>query len=112
MIFHLAPQAEWEDAGTYRPASLTEDGFIHCSTASQLLGVANDLYAGRDDLILLTIDPELLSAPVVYEDCYETGQRFPHIYGPIDAEALMSSEPFPTNENGVFTWDRATAENG
>jgi uncharacterized protein (DUF952 family) len=105
MIFHLAESGRWETAETYRPDSLDEEGFVHCSTAAQLMAVANSLYQGRTDLLLVTIEPDLLEAPVVYEDCYETGQRFPHIYGPIDAEAVVSVEPFHPDAAGRFTWE-------
>jgi uncharacterized protein (DUF952 family) len=105
MIFHLAARDEWDDAESYRPDSLAEEGFIHCSTAGQLVGVANDLYAGRSDLLLLTIDPDALDAPVVYEDCYETGRLFPHLYGTLDSEAIVSVQPFPPGETGRFSWE-------
>ncbi len=105
MIFHLAIREEWESQSPYRPASLKEEGFIHCSTATQLLTVANDLFAGREDLLLLTIDPDELSAPVVYEDCYETGQRFPHVYGRLDADAVVAVTPFVPDQTGTFTWE-------
>lgn len=104
MIFHLAARDEWVDAESYRPDSLAEEGFIHCSTAGQLVGVANDLYAGRSDLLLLTIDPDALDAPVVYEDCYETGRLFPHLYGRLDSGAVVSVQPFPPGETGRFSW--------
>ena len=105
MIFHLAARDQWQSPETYRPRSLEDEGFIHCSTANQLGGVANVLYAGREDLVLVTIDADALDAPVVYEDCYETGRRFPHIYGSITPEAVVSTEPFPPDENGRFTWE-------
>lgn len=105
MIFHLAIRDEWESSHRYRPASLEEDGFIHCSTAQQLLSVANDMYAGREDLLLLTIDPDELHAPVVYEDCYETGRRFPHVYGLLDPEAVVSVTSFLPDDTGRFTWE-------
>lgn len=105
MIFHLAAEADWDGAETYRPASLEEEGFIHCSTAAQLIGVANSVFAGRDDLVLVTIEPDLLRAPVVFEDCYDTGLEYPHIYGTIDAEAVVAIEPFPPDDDGRFSWD-------
>ena len=105
MIFHLAAGDQWQSPDSYRPPSLEDEGFIHCSTASQLIEVANSLYPGRTDLLLVTIEPDSLSAPVVFEDCYETGQRFPHIYGPIDPEAVVSVEPFPPDAAGRFAWD-------
>ena len=104
MIFHLAVADEWQGADRYRPTSLTEEGFIHCSTASQLIDVANALYAGRSDLILLTIDPDLLDAPVVYEDCYETGMRYPHIYGTIKPDAVVDQRPLRPGPDGRFAW--------
>lgn len=104
MIFHLAAASEFEDPGSYRPSSLADEGFIHCSTAAQLIDVANGLYAGREDLLLVTIDPDELRAPVVYEDCYEAGERFPHIYGPIDDDAVISIQPFRPDDSGRFTW--------
>jgi uncharacterized protein (DUF952 family) len=108
VIFHLAVRDQWDSPESYRPPSFADEGFIHCSTASQLVDVANQLYAGRDDLVLVTIDSDALNAPVVYEDCYETGRRFPHIYGPIDAEAVVSVEPFLPDETGRFTWESHT----
>jgi len=105
MIFHLAVRSEWRRDGTYRPPSLTDDGFIHCSTTSQLIDVANALYAGRTDLIVLTIDPDLLDAPVVHEDCYETGMRYPHIYGTIRPEAVVDEQPLQPGSDGKFAWD-------
>ena len=104
MIFHLAARDDWQSAESYRPPSLADEGFIHCSTAGQLVDVANALYAGRTDLVLITIDPEALDAPVVFEDCYETGRRFPHVYGPLDPGAVISVEPFPPDEAGTFSW--------
>lgn len=105
MIFHLAALDEWEGDGVYEPESMTTEGFIHCSTASQLLDVANSLFRGRHDLVLLTIEPELLSAPVVFEDCYDTGERFPHVYGTLDPGAIVDHRPFHPGPDGRFAWD-------
>jgi uncharacterized protein (DUF952 family) len=104
MIFHVAERDAWGSPDTYRPASLTEEGFIHCSTAAQLIEVANGRFAGRTDLLLVTIEPDLLHAPVVFEDCYESGRRFPHIYGAIDPGAVVSVEPFLPDATGRFSW--------
>lgn len=105
MIFHLATVDEWHSEGVYEPESLTTEGFIHCSTASQLLDVANSLFHGRHDLMLLTIEPDLLSAPVVFEDCYDAGERFPHVYGRLDPEAIIDQRPFRPGPDGTFAWD-------
>lgn len=106
MLLHITTAAAWfgrPDHAAYIAPSLHSEGFIHCSTRDQVVGVANALFAGLDDLVLLTIDPERLTAPVVYEDCYATGQSFPHLYGPLPAAAVTAVVPFPHGPDGTFT---------
>ncbi|MEZ4593915.1 MAG: DUF952 domain-containing protein [Chloroflexota bacterium] len=105
-ILHITTEKEWQTAvaaGTYRADSLDSEGFIHCSTVQQVLMPANQMYAGRSDLILLTIDPAKLTAKLVYEDCYETGHQFPHIYGPLNLDAVTGFVAFPPNPDGTFS---------
>lgn len=106
MILHIAHRAEWAEAqnsGAYWTDSLNSDGFVHCSTPAQVLGPANAFYAGQPDLVLLVLDPQQVAAPIIYEDCYETGQQFPHIYGPIELDAIVEVLEFPPNADGSFT---------
>lgn len=105
MILHITTRAEWEAAralGDYRLNTLDSEGFIHCSTPEQVLGPANALYHGQTDLVLLVIDPAHLSAELVYEDCYETGEAFPHVYGPLNLDAVVRVLPFPPLPDGSF----------
>jgi uncharacterized protein (DUF952 family) len=105
VILHITSRADWESAqalGDYRLDSLATEGFIHCSTPDQVLGPANALYRGRGDLVLLVIDPARLAADLVYEDCYEAGQTFPHIYGPLNLNAVVRVVPFPPLPDGTF----------
>lgn len=104
MIYHIVPRVDWEavlDAEDYRGDSLETEGFIHCSTLEQLLGVANHWFPGRDDLLLLKIDPSMLSAQIKYEDGGD-GQLFPHVYGPIEKHAVVAVEDFPLGLDGCF----------
>ncbi|MEZ4515410.1 MAG: DUF952 domain-containing protein [Chloroflexota bacterium] len=55
------------------------------------------------------IDPERVSPEIVYEDCYETGQVFPHIYGPLIPEAVVAVVDFPANTEGRFDLPRRSA---
>lgn len=105
MILHIAAVDHWEEAqalGEYRLDSLETEGFIHCSTPQQVLGPANEFYRGRSDLVLLVIDPVRLEARLVYEDSYESGTIFPHIYGPLNLEAVINVLPFPARPDGTF----------
>jgi uncharacterized protein (DUF952 family) len=100
MIYHITSRAAWQDAqkrGDYRAESLEMEGFIHCSTKSQVLPVAEKYYTGQQGLVLLMIDPSLLSSDLKWEPPAEgapppgvpEGDLFPHIYGPINLEAVV-----------------------
>jgi len=59
-IYHIAHRDEWEAArasGHYAADSLPTEGFIHCSEPHQIVGVANRLFRGQSDLVLLRLDP-------------------------------------------------------
>jgi uncharacterized protein (DUF952 family) len=97
-IYHFGPAGEIGQPG-YR-ATLDTEGFIHCSYAHQAVGVANALYGDAGPLEIAAIAPESLTSLVIDEDLYEAGEEFPHIYGPIDAEAIVDIMPFARNEDG------------
>lgn len=108
LLFHLAIADEWEEArsrgGPYRRStlgvSLDEQGFIHCSFPGQLQKVADAVFAGRDDVVLLAIDRGQLSAEVRVEATDGGTERFPHIYGPLDLDAVIDSVPVPLGADG------------
>jgi len=105
IILHIAHKQEWETAVTsnqYTADSLQTEGFIHCSTPEQVLIPANEHFRGQTDLLLLCIDPALLTAPLVYEDCYETGLLFPHIYGSLNTGAVLKVVEFSPLADGSF----------
>lgn len=95
-IHHLAAAEDWErrSAGHYSPVGLVSDGFIHLCTRSQLAGVVDRYYRERQDLVLLTVRTDLLDARLVWEDTAGSGERFPHLYGPLALAAVLSAVPF------------------
>lgn len=103
-IFHLAEREVWEQAqgeGEYRAStlgrSLADVGFIHASDAGQWASTRERVYAAHPgDLVLLTIDPARLEAPVVHEvGDPATGEQFPHIYGAIPVDAVVATRVLP-----------------
>jgi uncharacterized protein (DUF952 family) len=105
VILHILPSADWP-ADEVRPASLDTEGFVHCSDPGTAHLPAGRLFAGRDDLLLLEIDPALVGAPVRWEPGsppIPDGPWFPHVYGPIPAAAVVAAHPFPPNPDGTFT---------
>lgn len=105
MILHIIEKENWikvKNEEVYAPSSLDDEGFVHCSTKEQVLGVANDFFKGHSDLLLLCIDPNKVHAKIVYEDLYETGKLFPHIYGPLNIEAVSKVIAFKPTDDGSF----------
>ena len=94
-LFHVTERTSWEAAlptGHYRIStrgvSLDEEGFIHCSLRHQLRTVAEFVYDDVEDLVVLVIDSERLTAPVKYEEPEPGAEEYPHIYGPIPLRAV------------------------
>lgn len=104
MIYHIAAHADWkaaQAAGVYTVASLAQEGFIHCSTKVQVLGTAARFFAGRQDLVLLEIDPARLTAELRYEEG-EPEVLFPHIYGLLTLDAVIAAHTFAPGQDGAF----------
>jgi len=104
MILHITSKADWAAAQTaecYVAPSLQDEGFIHGSTAAQIVATANRFYPGREDLMLLVIDPRRLSAAVRYENTMGGTELFPHVYGPIELAAVVDARPWGP-VRGVF----------
>lgn len=103
-LLHLALCDEWERAiaagGPYDRStigvSLAEEGFIHCSFPDQVAATAERYYAGRDDVVVLVVDPDRLDAAIRVEDLGGTGVEFPHVYGPIPLAAVVAVEDVAT----------------
>lgn len=94
-IYHITTLQEWNNAlqtGSYEAASLKEEGFIHCSQQEQLAGVLERYFVGKTDLVRLSIDPSKLKSRLIYEWSPSLAQTFPHIYGPINIDAVVKSE--------------------
>lgn len=114
LIYHITHRAEWEaaqDIGDYRTVSLASQGFIHASQAHQVAKVANAIYAGERDLVLLVIDVDKLAAPLRYEPPdmtvpaeHEDAELFPHLYGPLNLAAVVEVLDFPPGDDGQFVF--------
>ena len=104
-IYHIVAEVDWRAAcleGSYRPASLTEQGFVHFSHEHQVSQVANLLYHGQNALIVVEVDPARLAAPVVEEDLYDAGERFPHVYAAIPTQAAVAEHALRRDDAGNY----------
>lgn len=105
LVFHITARQAWDDAlsaGEYRGDTLASEGFIHCSLLEQVIAVAHSYYRGQKGLVLLCINTAALQAQVRYEDIYAAGTEYPHIYGPLNLDAVIRVIDFPPQADGSF----------
>lgn len=113
MIYHITSREaalNAQEKGTYTAPSLETEGFIHCSTRDQILGVANAFYSGEDDLMILCIDETDLASTLQWEapvhpnpdDAPDTDEEalFPHVYGAIGLQSIVKVVPFKEDNHG------------
>jgi len=111
-IFHIVGRSEWRAAaatGEYRAESLGGEGFVHCSFAGQVAGVANSLYRDLGDLCVVELDPARLDTRVQVEDSYGNGMAFPHVYGPIPVAAAVAVHDLTRGADGDYRFTVAGA---
>jgi uncharacterized protein (DUF952 family) len=95
-ILHVTPRAGWEDAGAegeYRGDTLATEGFLHCCLKGQLAGVVARYFRGQTGLVVLRIDPDKVKPPLRWENPPGSGEAFPHVYGPLNVDAVIEAVP-------------------
>lgn len=112
MIYHITTRRAWREAlarGEYRTSSLEAEGFIHCSTDTQVVPVAEKYYQGKHRLLLLMIDPLLLSSELRWEPPsggtppgVAVDALFPHVYGPINLDSIVKVFDLASNPDGTY----------
>jgi len=110
-IFHITSQASWfaaQNPGVYSPDSLECEGLIHCSKAGQIMRVANCYFTNQNDLVILMIDPSRLKPELRWEaGTDKVDELFPHIYGPLNLNAVNHVFDFEHGLDGEFHLPRA-----
>lgn len=96
VIYHVTTNTDWKAAqekGYYEHPSLKEEGFIHCSQDHQVAGVLERYFAGQSGLLKLVIDTDKLTSKYVFDWSPSTKDTFPHVYGTINTDAVIGTEP-------------------
>lgn len=100
-LFHITTLDAWQTAtreGSYRPPSLTTEGFIHLSTEAQWPRTAERFFRGQRGLVLLSIEEASLLAEVKMEPT--DSDLFPHLYGELNIDAVATVQELPLLEDG------------
>lgn len=109
LIFKIVHAAEWAQAtGAYDGSAKDRaDGFLHFSTAEQLMGTLTRHYAVADDLLLVAVDTQALGPALQYEASRD-GALFPHLYGALPLHAVRWVRPIDRVQ-GSFVLPQLTA---
>ena len=105
-IFHLTTAHEWaraQRAGTYttstRGRSLEQEGYIHCSEKHQVEKVRRRWYDGQPNVVVLEVETDRLSSPWRSERLDGADDVYPHVYGPLNLDAVVGVQ-----DVGTATW--------
>lgn len=107
LIYHMCHALEWDSAlsyGRYQGSSQDRaDGFIHFSTASQIVESARRHRAGQPDLMLVAVEAARLG-PALRWEASRDGALFPHLYGDLDPAVAVSVRPLPLGSDGLHVF--------
>jgi uncharacterized protein (DUF952 family) len=112
LIYHIAFASDWEQArgsGAYRISTrgrtLEQQGFIHAGQVHQVAPVANALFGDAEDLVVLVIDEDRVEAEIRYEHVPDSDEPFPHIYGALDADAVVRIASLRRDARGRYVFE-------
>jgi uncharacterized protein (DUF952 family) len=102
-IYKICPSPEWRDAeraGIHSGSAVDRsDGFIHFSTAEQVVETAPKHFTGQRDLVLVSVDAANLGKRLKWQ-ASRGGALFPHLYGALELSTVLRVEPLPLDKNG------------
>jgi len=104
VTYHLIPEEVWaavQGDAKYTPEAYAADGFIHCTNGiEQMVTVANWFYV-RDARAfkVLALDVPAIASEIRYDDAE---RLFPHIYGPLNLEAVIAVLDVVRSNDGTF----------
>ena len=76
---------------------------MHLSTPDQVALPAQLLFAGRQDVLLLVLDPDRLGVEVRWEPgTHGEAMLFPHAYGPLPLAAVREVLSYRPDPDGHF----------
>ena len=101
-LFHLFQSAGFEPP--LSPESLESEGFVHLSDSGQLLRTANRWFRDATDLKVMVLRAEQLQENLKWEDLYDRGEEFPHLYAPIPRAAVAAVAELGRDEQGEYCW--------
>jgi uncharacterized protein (DUF952 family)/phosphohistidine phosphatase SixA len=103
-VYKILPADDWAQAraaGAFAGSTDdARDGFIHLSAGPQVAETARRHFHGREGLVLVAFDTLRLGVGLKWERS-RGGALFPHLYGPLPADAAVSERPLTLDPDGA-----------
>ena len=104
-LYHIVQPEWWETFANkdyYESETLSEEKFIHLSTLEQVNGTLANFFKGSTRLFLLHLSVEKLESELIFEDLYNHGSMYPHLYGRLNKSAVLRVEELLADADGVL----------
>tara|TARA_R110002096_G_scaffold432240_1_gene648754 strand:+ start:178951 stop:179307 length:357 start_codon:yes stop_codon:yes gene_type:complete len=102
VIYKICSKDEWRIAlekGVYSGSSDDlRDGFIHFSAFDQVTKTLDKHFTGLKGLLLLKVSTEHLAPSVLKWEVSRNNEKFPHLYGDLDLDAVLSVDELPDHD--------------
>lgn len=104
LTYHGTPKAYWDSLdpnAAYVPPEFGREGFIHCTDGREAVSIILTLVYRKqlEPFVVLYIDLDKVQAEVKYED---PAGIYPHIYGPLNREAIVAVRDVERSPEGIF----------
>jgi uncharacterized protein (DUF952 family) len=104
ITYHGTPKSYWQSLDPkkpYVPADYGKDGFIHTTDGAEAISMTLTRFykSNLEPFVLLHIDKDAVTSPIRYDDPAEI---FPHIYGPLNRDAILAVEDIRRSGDGTF----------
>ncbi len=113
LIFKIVTAAQWvaaEEQGEFRGAPIDlEDGYIHFSTADQVVETVEKHFHGQLDLLIVTVDADQLGEELKWEPS-RGGAMFPHLYKNLSLAQVVSVDDLPMGKGGKHLFPECFAK--
>ncbi|MEQ8934370.1 MAG: DUF952 domain-containing protein [Amphiplicatus sp.] len=108
ILYKLVRAPDWAEAEASgvvaRSAADERDGFMHLSTAGQVLQTARLHFAGASDLLALEIPRSMVEAALKFELAPKRGEHFPHLYGALATANVRRARSLVQRDDGSFAF--------
>lgn len=104
MVHKICTENEWqqlqENGRFFGSQDDLRDGFVHFSAPNQVARTAAKFFAGRTDLVLITVNPVRLGNALRWE-ASASGTLYPHLYAALPLDAVVAATPLTLGPDGL-----------